>query len=57
MTVDWYLANLAIRVNGGLLFISCACLLFSLRKQCAIEVFDVVRGHATDNSGAGGVPN
>jgi hypothetical protein len=32
--------------------ITCAWLLFSLLKECAEEVFDVVRGHATGNSGA-----
>jgi hypothetical protein len=49
MTVDWYLADLAVRVTGGLLFITCACLLFSLLK-CASEAFGTVRGHATGNS-------
>ena len=29
MTVDWYLADLAVRAAGGLLFITCTCLLLS----------------------------
>ena len=56
MTVDWYLADVAIRVTGGLLFITCTCLLFSLLK-CGSEAFGTVRGHATGNSDASDVPN
>jgi hypothetical protein len=40
MTVDWYLADLAVRVTGGLLFITCACLPFRL-LQCAGEAFAI----------------
>jgi hypothetical protein len=57
MAVDWYLADLAVRLTGGLLFITCACLLLSLLKQCAGEVVGAVRGQATGNSGASGAPN
>jgi len=56
MTVDWHLADLAVRVTGGLLCITCACLLFTLLK-CATEGFGAVRRHGTGNSGAGDVPN
>ena len=53
MTVDWSL-DLAIRAAGGLLLITCACLLFSLLKQRVSEFFGTVQGHVTGNSGASG---
>jgi len=51
MTVDWSL-DLAIRAAGGLLLITCACLLFSLLKQRVSEFFGTVQEHVTGNSGA-----
>jgi hypothetical protein len=56
MDVDWYI-DLAVRATGGLLLITCACLLFGLLKECAGEAFGVVRGHATANSDASKAPN
>jgi hypothetical protein len=57
MTVDWYLADLAVRGAGGLLFITFACLLLSFIKRCATDVSGAVRGHPTGDSGASGAPN
>jgi hypothetical protein len=51
MIVDWYL-DLATRAMGGLLLITCACLLFSLIKERASEVFGAVRDDVAGNSGA-----
>ena len=56
MTVDWSL-DLAIRAAGGLLLITCACLLFSLLKQRVSEFFGTVQEHVTGNSGASGTAN
>jgi hypothetical protein len=55
MTVDWYLADLAVRAAGGLLFITFACLLLSLLKKCAVDAFGAVRGRG--DSGASDAPN
>ena len=57
MTVDWYLADLAVRAAGGLLLITFACLLLSLLKKCAVDACGAVRGRATGNSDASGAPN
>jgi hypothetical protein len=56
MIVDWYL-DLATRAMGGLLLITCACLLFSLIKERASEVFGAVRDDVAGNSGASDPPN
>ena len=56
MTVDWSL-DLAIRAAGGLLLITCACLLFSLIKERASEVFGAVRDDLVGNSGVSGAAN
>jgi len=57
MTVDWYLADLAVRAAGGLLLITFACLLLSFLKKCVIDAFGAVRGRATSNSGATAAPD
>ena len=57
MTVDWYLADLAVRAAGGLLFITFACLLLSFIKRCTADAFGAVRGHPTGDSGASGAAN
>jgi len=57
MTVDWYLADLAVRAAGGLLLITFACLLLSFLKKCAIDAFGVVRGRTTGSSGASVAPD
>ena len=57
MTVDWYLADLAVRAAGGLLLITFACLLLSFLKKCAVDACGAVRGRATGNSDASGAPN
>jgi hypothetical protein len=51
MIVDWYL-DLATRAMGGLLLITCACLLFCLIKERASEVFGAVRDDVAGHSGA-----
>jgi hypothetical protein len=57
MTVDWYLADLAVRAAGGLLLITFACLLLSFLKKCVIDAFGVVRGRTTGSSGASAAPD
>jgi hypothetical protein len=57
MTVDWYLADLAVRAAGGLLLITFACLLLSFLKKCAIDAFGAVRGRAAGNSDSSVAPD
>ena len=46
MTVDWYLADLAVRAAGGLLLITFACLLLSfLKKQNRVVPLSEISDH------------
>jgi hypothetical protein len=50
MTVDLYVADMALRATGGLLLVTFGCLLLGLLKRCVRDVF----GDATAHSGASG---
>jgi hypothetical protein len=58
MRVDWYqLADMAARGTGGLLFITFACLLLRMLKQCVSDPLGEVPGHETGSSGGSDAPN